>query len=50
MDWYSRYVLAWEVSISMEKEFCLEALDKVLEVSCPTIFNTDQGRQLIMIV
>jgi len=45
MDWYSRYVLAWELSITMEKEFCLEALDKALKVSCPTIFNTDQGSQ-----
>ena len=45
MDWYSRYVLAWEVSISMEKEFCLEALDKALKISCPEIFNTDQGSQ-----
>ena len=45
MDWYSRYVLAWELSISMEKEFCLEALDKALKISCPEIFNTDQGSQ-----
>jgi len=45
MDWYSRYVLAWELSITVEKEFCLEALDKALKVSCPTIFNTDQGSQ-----
>jgi len=45
MDWYSRYVLAWEVSISMEKEFCLEALDKALKISCPETFNTDQGSQ-----
>jgi len=45
MDWYSRYVLAWEVSISMEREFCLEALDKALKISCPETFNTDQGSQ-----
>ncbi|RLC35545.1 IS3 family transposase [candidate division Kazan bacterium] len=45
MDWYSRYVLTWALSISMEKEFCLEALDKALKVSCPKIFNTDQGSQ-----
>ena len=45
MDWFSRYVLAWELSITMEKEFCLEALDRALTGSTPEIFNTDQGSQ-----
>jgi putative transposase len=45
MDWYSRYVLAWELSISMEKQFCLDALDSALDRSRPMILNTDQGSQ-----
>lgn len=45
MDWFSRYVLAWEVSTSLEKEFCLEALERALLLSRPAIFNSDQGRQ-----
>lgn len=45
MDWFSRYLLAWELSTTMEKEFCLDALDRALAVSKPSIFNTDQGSQ-----
>jgi len=45
MDWYSRYVLAWELSNSMETSFCLEALSWALRKSKPEIFNTDQGSQ-----
>lgn len=45
MDWFSRYILAWEISITMEKDFCLSALDKALGISTPSIFNTDQGSQ-----
>jgi putative transposase len=45
MDWLSRYVLSWELSISLEKEFCLMALDKALNHAQPEIFNTDQGSQ-----
>jgi putative transposase len=45
MDWFSRYVLAWEVSVTMEKDFCLSALDRALIFSNPEIFNTDQGSQ-----
>ena len=45
IDWYSRYVLSWKVSITMEKEFCMEALEKALISSKPDIFNTDQGAQ-----
>ena len=45
MDWFSRYVLAWELSNTMDKTFCLEALQKALMISKPEIFNTDQGSQ-----
>jgi len=45
MDWYSRYVLSWEVSVTMESEFCLSALDRALMRGCPEIFNSDQGVQ-----
>ncbi len=45
MDWYSRYVLAWEVSNTLESSFCLTALDRALHRAQPEIFNTDQGAQ-----
>lgn len=45
MDWYSRYVLSWEVSVSMESSFCTSALDWALQQGQPEIFNTDQGAQ-----
>jgi putative transposase len=45
MDWFSRYVLAWEVSVSLETSFCVAALDWALQHGRPTIFNTDQGSQ-----
>ena len=45
LDWYSRYILSWELSITLEKEFCLQALNKALWISKPEIFNTDQGAQ-----
>jgi putative transposase len=45
MDWFSRYVLGWEVSISLETAFCLEALETALRRGRPEIFNTDQGSQ-----
>lgn len=45
MDWYSRYVLAWELSNTMDTEFCMKALERALRVSKPDIFNTDQGSQ-----
>jgi putative transposase len=45
MDWFSRYVLAWELSNSMETIFCLTALNRALEKATPEIFNTDQGSQ-----
>jgi len=45
MDWFSRYVLSWKLSITLEKGFCLEALRDALVVSTPEIFNSDQGSQ-----
>jgi putative transposase len=45
MDWFSRYVLGWEVSVSLETAFCLAALDWALQSARPDIFNTDQGPQ-----
>lgn len=45
IDWFSRYVLAHEVSISLESEFCVSALKKATDISSPEIFNTDQGVQ-----
>jgi putative transposase len=45
MDWFSRYVLSWAVSITMDVGFCLEALEHALEVARPESFNTDQGAQ-----
>ena len=45
MDWFSRYVLAWETSTTLETAFCVQALRKALGVSKPEIFNTDQGVQ-----
>ncbi len=45
MDWFSRYVLAWELSVSLESSFCISALDWALQDAQPEIFNTDQGSQ-----
>lgn len=45
MDWFSRYVLSWELSTSLESAFCRSALEAALRVSQPEIFNTDQGCQ-----
>ncbi len=45
MDWFSRYVLSWAVSITMDVAFCLEALEQALGQGQPEIFNTDQGAQ-----
>jgi putative transposase len=44
-DWFSRYVLAWEVSITLDTAFCLNAIDRALEIGQSGIFNTDQGSQ-----
>ena len=45
IDWFSRYVLAWELSTTLDTGFCLEALDHALRAARPEIFNTDQGVQ-----
>ena len=45
MDWYSRFVISWRISISMEVDFCIEALSEALSISQPEIFNSDQGAQ-----
>ena len=45
MDWYSRYILSWELSDSLRSEFCLEAADEALQITIPEIVNFDQGVQ-----
>ncbi len=45
MDWYSRYVLAWRLSNTLDADFCVEALEEALRKGRPDIFNTDQGTQ-----
>lgn len=45
MDWASRYVLDWELSCSLEADFCVETLERSLSRGQPRIFNTDQGSQ-----
>ena len=45
MDWFSRYVLSWAVSLTMELDFCVEALKMALRRGRPEIFNSDQGSQ-----
>ena len=46
MDWHSRHVLAWRVSVTMDTDFCVEALEESLgRHGAPEIFNTDQGSQ-----
>ena len=45
IEWYSRYVLAWELSNSLDSLFCVAALKQALTQGTPDIFNTDQGSQ-----
>jgi putative transposase len=45
IDWYSRYVLSWEVSVTLDGEFCVSALERALGLGQPEIFNSDQGAQ-----
>lgn len=45
IDWYSRYVLSWRLSNTLEESFCISALEEALSKSKPEIFNTDQGSQ-----
>ena len=45
MDWFSRFVLSWALSVTMEVGFCMEALQRALRRGRPEIFNSDQGSQ-----
>jgi putative transposase len=45
IDWYSRYVVSWRLSNTLEGSFCLEMLDEALARGRPEVFNTDQGTQ-----
>ena len=47
MDWYSRVVLSWEVSVTLTEDFCVSALERAIRThsGLPEIFNTDQGSQ-----
>jgi putative transposase len=45
MDWYSRYVIAWRLSNTLDTGFCVEALKEALSNGKPEVFNTDQGSQ-----
>ena len=46
LDWFTRRVLAWRLSITMEVDFCLEAVEEALaKHGRPDVFNTDQGAQ-----
>jgi putative transposase len=45
IDWYSRYVLSWRLSNTLDADFCIQALEEALRTSRPDIFNTDQGAQ-----
>lgn len=45
IDWYSRYVLSWHLSNTLDTGFCVDALEQALSEGAPMIFNTDQGVQ-----
>jgi len=45
IDWYSRYVISWKLSLTLENDFCVEALGEALEINIPEIHNSDQGVQ-----
>jgi putative transposase len=45
IDWYSRYVLNWALSTTLEADFCIDTLNETLEGESCEIFNTDQGSQ-----
>jgi len=45
LDWFSRYVVDWEISITLDTSFCLSTLNRALEKATPEIFNSDQGAQ-----
>ena len=45
LDWFSRYIVAWNTSITLENNFCVSTLKQSLKIWIPEIFNTDQGSQ-----
>jgi len=45
IDWYSRYVISWRLSNTLDADFCVAALEEALSKGKPEIFNTDQGSQ-----
>lgn len=45
IDWYSRYIISWRLSNSLDKDFCIETLKDALKTGKPEIFNSDQGCQ-----
>lgn len=45
IDWFSRYVLSWRLSNSLDTDFCLDALNDAYQINRPDIFNSDQGSQ-----
>ena len=45
MDWYSRFIISWKLSNTLDVYFCIEALEEALTKGSPIIFNTDQGSQ-----
>jgi putative transposase len=45
IDWYSRFVVAWRLSNTLDGSFCLDMLEEALSKGCPEVFNTDQGVQ-----
>jgi putative transposase len=49
IDWYSRKILSWKLSNTLETSFCIEALNEALLIATTEIFNTDQGSQFTSI-
>lgn len=49
IDWFSRYVVTWELSTTLDAQFCVDALQRALLMNRPQIFNTDQGSQFTSI-
>lgn len=45
LDWHSRYVISFRLSLTLEKEFCIDALQEALDQNIPEVFNSDQGSQ-----
>jgi putative transposase len=45
MDWFSRYVVSWALSITLDADFCVDMLKNALQITQPKIFNSDQGVQ-----